>query len=77
MPRLPGLDGLRGLAVIGAILFHAGFSWAQGGFLGVSTFFVLSGFLITNLLVREWDGSGSIRLGRFWARRFRRLLPAR
>lgn len=76
MPRLPGLDGLRGLAVIGAILFHAGFGWAQGGFLGVSTFFVLSGFLITNLLVREWDGSGSIRLGRFWARRFRRLLPA-
>lgn len=76
MPHLPGLDGLRGLAVIGAILFHAGFTWARGGFLGVSTFFVLSGFLITSLLVREWDDSGTIRLGRFWARRFRRLLPA-
>ena len=76
MPYLTGLDGLRGLAVIGAILFHAGFSWAQGGFLGVSTFFVLSGFLITNLLIREWDNSGAIDLGRFWTRRFRRLLPA-
>jgi peptidoglycan/LPS O-acetylase OafA/YrhL len=76
MPYLPGLDGLRGLAVIGAILFHAGFTCTRGGFLGVSTFFVLSGFLITSLLVREWDNTGTIRLGRFWARRFRRLLPA-
>ena len=76
MPYLPALDGLRGLAVIGAILFHGGFTWARGGFLGVSTFFVLSGFLITNLLVREWDNGGTIRLGRFWIRRLRRLLPA-
>jgi len=76
MPHLPALDGLRGLAVIGVLLFHSGFGWAKGGFLGVSTFFTLSGFLITNLLVREWDASGLIRLGGFWTRRFRRLLPA-
>ena len=76
MPHLSGLDGLRGLAVIGVLLFHGGFTWAKGGFLGVSTFFTLSGFLITNLLVREWDRSEGINLGRFWARRFRRLLPA-
>ena len=76
MPHLPALDGLRGLAVIGVLLFHSGFSWARGGFLGVSTFFTLSGFLITNLLVREWDSSDAIRLGSFWSRRFRRLLPA-
>ena len=76
MPHLPGLDGLRGLAVIGVLLFHGGFTWARGGYLGVSTFFTLSGFLITNLLVREWDRSGTISLSQFWTRRFRRLLPA-
>ncbi len=76
MPHLPALDGLRGLAVIGVLLFHSGFDWAKGGYLGVSTFFTLSGFLITNLLVREWDSHGAIRLGGFWTRRFRRLLPA-
>ena len=76
LPHLPALDGLRGLAVIGVLLFHGGFTWARGGFLGVSTFFTLSGFLITNLLVREFDRSGRIDLVRFWARRFRRLLPA-
>ena len=76
MPHLSGLDGLRGLAVIGVLLFHGGFTWARGGFLGVSTFFTLSGFLITNILVREWDATSAIGLGRFWTRRFRRLLPA-
>jgi peptidoglycan/LPS O-acetylase OafA/YrhL len=76
MPHLPGLDGLRGLAVIGVLLFHGGFAWAEGGFLGVSTFFTLSGFLITNLLVREHDRTHTIALGKFWVRRFRRLLPA-
>jgi peptidoglycan/LPS O-acetylase OafA/YrhL/lysophospholipase L1-like esterase len=76
MPHLPGLDGLRGLAVIGVLLFHGGFTWARGGYLGVSTFFTLSGFLITNLLVREFDVRSTIALGRFWVRRFRRLLPA-
>ena len=72
----PALDGLRGVAVAGVLLFHAGFSWAVGGFLGVSTFFTLSGFLITSLLIRERHTTGSIRLRSFWARRFRRLMPA-
>jgi peptidoglycan/LPS O-acetylase OafA/YrhL len=76
MPQLPALDGLRGMAVIGVLLFHGGYAFAEGGFLGVSTFFTLSGFLITNLLVREFDRTQHIALGEFWARRFRRLLPA-
>jgi peptidoglycan/LPS O-acetylase OafA/YrhL len=76
LPHLPALDGLRGVAVIGVLCFHGGFDWARGGYLGVSAFFTLSGFLITNLLVREWDASGAIRTRRFWDRRFRRLLPA-
>ena len=71
-----GLDGLRGLAVIAVVLYHGGVSWAAGGFLGVEAFFVLSGFLITSLLVAEWTRSGSIRLRAFWGRRARRLLPA-
>ena len=76
LPHLPALDGVRGLAVIGVLLFHGGFAWAKGGFLGVSTFFTLSGFLITNLLVREWERSTTLDLIRFWGRRLRRLLPA-
>ncbi|MEX1217448.1 MAG: acyltransferase family protein [Acidimicrobiales bacterium] len=76
LPHLPALDGVRGLAVIGVLLFHGGFSWAKGGFLGVSTFFTLSGFLITNILVREWERTGTVDLLRFWGRRLRRLLPA-
>ena len=76
LPHLPALDGLRGVAVIGVLLFHAELGWAKGGFLGVSTFFTLSGFLITNLLVREWSAGERIRLGVFWQRRFRRLMPA-
>ena len=76
LPHLPALDGVRGLAVIGVLLFHGGFTWAKGGFLGVSTFFTLSGFLITNILVREFEGSRSIDLLRFWGRRLRRLMPA-
>lgn len=78
-PRIvhqPGLDGLRGLAVAGVLLFHAGFGWARGGFLGVSTFFTLSGFLITALLLAERDATGRIDLRAFWARRARRLMPA-
>ena len=76
LPHLPALDGVRGLAVIGVLLFHGGFTWAKGGFLGVSTFFTLSGFLITNLLVREWERSRTLDLVHFWGRRLRRLLPA-
>ncbi len=61
-PRLrhePGLDGLRGLAVIGVLCFHGGFSWMVGGYLGVSLFFTLSGFLITSLLLSEIQAAGS------------------
>ena len=72
----PGLEGMRGLAVLAVLVFHGGFSWASGGFLGVSTFFTLSGFLITTLLLSERARRGSIGLKRFWARRFRRLMPA-
>ena len=72
----PALDGLRAVAVIAVLFFHARFSWAKGGFLGVSTFFTLSGFLITTLLIAEHRRSGGISLRSFWTRRFRRLLPA-
>ena len=73
-PRVAALDGLRGLAVLAVLLFHAGY--LEGGFLGVDLFFVLSGYLITGLLLHEWGGRGSIGLGRFWSSRARRLLPA-
>lgn len=74
--HVPALDGLRGLAVLGVVLYHAGVSWLPGGLLGVDAFFVLSGFLITGLLLNERRGSGHIDLRRFWTRRARRLLPA-
>jgi peptidoglycan/LPS O-acetylase OafA/YrhL len=70
------LDGLRGIAVAAVLLYHGGVAWAQGGFLGVEVFFVLSGFLITSLLLAEWGRRAAIALGAFWARRARRLLPA-
>lgn len=70
------LDGIRGLAVAAVLAFHGGFDWARGGYLGVSTFFTLSGFLITTLLLSEHRSTGGIDLGGFWARRMRRLLPA-
>ncbi|MEO6123264.1 MAG: acyltransferase family protein [Ilumatobacteraceae bacterium] len=72
----PALDGLRGVAVTLVLLFHLGLSWMSGGYLGVSVFFTLSGFLITTLLVTELQNTGDIRLGRFYGRRARRLLPA-
>jgi peptidoglycan/LPS O-acetylase OafA/YrhL len=72
----PALDGIRGLAVAAVLLFHGGFEWARGGYLGVSTFFTLSGFLITSLLLVEHRGAGRVSFTRFWARRLRRLLPA-
>jgi peptidoglycan/LPS O-acetylase OafA/YrhL len=72
----PSLDGVRALAVAAVVLFHGGVAVLPGGFLGVDAFFVLSGFLITSLLLGEHDGSGRIRLAAFWGRRARRLLPA-
>ena len=72
----PALDGLRGLAVGAVLLFHGGFSWARGGYLGVSLFFTLSGFLIARLLLAEHDRRGRVDLRRFWGRRVRRLWPA-
>ena len=74
--REPALDGVRAVAVLAVLAYHQGFSWARGGFLGVSTFFTLSGFLITGLLVSERDLTGRVSLRRFWTRRARRLLPA-
>lgn len=72
----PALDGLRAVAVAAVLCFHAGFPWAVGGFLGVSTFFTLSGFLITSVLLNEHTRRGAVSLRRFWGRRFRRLMPA-
>ncbi len=75
MAHVPGLDGLRGLAVIGVLLFHAN-ARLRGGYLGVDLFFVLSGFLITSILVAEHRAKGRIDLRTFWVRRARRLMPA-
>src|SRR2546427_6524666 len=72
----PGLDGLRALAVIGVLLYHAGVRWMPGGLLGVDLFFVISGFLITSLLIAELRRSGRIALAGFYGRRARRLFPA-
>ncbi|MCD7101521.1 acyltransferase family protein [Pseudoclavibacter sp. 13-3] len=74
--RLGALDGLRAIAVLAVIVYHLNVAWLPGGYLGVDVFFVLSGFLITSGLVRDHDDRGGIRLGRFWLRRFRRLIPA-
>jgi len=74
--HLPALNGLRALAVIGVMAYHLQFGWASGGYLGVDLFFVLSGFLITTLLLEEWAGTGRVSLAAFWGRRARRLLPA-
>ena len=71
-----GLDGLRALSISAVLLYHGGVAWAGGGFLGVEVFFVLSGFLITSLLVGEWRRRSAIALLTFWGRRARRLLPA-
>jgi peptidoglycan/LPS O-acetylase OafA/YrhL len=72
----PGLDGLRAIAVASVFLYHSRIDWLPGGFLGVDLFFVLSGYLITSLLLVEWEARNQIDLRRFWLRRARRLLPA-
>ena len=73
---MPGLDGLRAIAVLAVIAFHLGFGWAPGGLLGVGIFFTLSGYLITDILLAQLSARGHIKLGRFWLARARRLLPA-
>jgi peptidoglycan/LPS O-acetylase OafA/YrhL len=72
----PALDGLRAVAVVSVMAYHFDASWAPGGFLGVDMFFVLSGYLITTLLLIEWGSTGTVDLVAFWVRRARRLLPA-
>lgn len=73
---IPALDGLRTLAVVAVVLYHLNLTWAQGGLLGVTVFFVLSGYLITRLLLNEIAKTGRIDLKGFWIRRIRRLVPA-
>lgn len=72
----PALDGLRSMAALVIILFHAGVAWVPGGFVPLDLFFVLSGYLVTNVVLSEIDRKGRLDLGRFYARRVRRLLPA-
>ena len=74
--RIGGLDGVRALAVVAVLVFHASAAWAPGGFAGVDVFFVVSGFLITTLLLREQETTGRLNLPAFYVRRARRLLPA-
>jgi peptidoglycan/LPS O-acetylase OafA/YrhL len=76
VPYLPGLDGMRALAVVAVILYHTNNGWLPGGFIGVEVFFVISGYLITLLLIGEHEKKGRIDLKQFWMRRARRLLPA-
>ena len=74
-PRSAALDGIRGIAALSVVVFHAQITGSAGGALGVDLFFVLSGFLITRLLIEEWSATGRLRIGRFWARRALRLWP--
>jgi hypothetical protein len=76
VPHLPGLDGMRALAVVAVMIYHANHNWLHGGFLGVEVFFVISGYLITLLLIAEHERTGGVDLKQFWLRRARRLLPA-
>ena len=73
---MPGLDGLRALAVFAVIAYHLNLPFVPGGFLGVTLFFVLSGYLITDLLLSEWRQTGNINFKSFYIRRAKRLLPS-
>lgn len=73
---IPGLDGIRAIAVVAVLLYHADVSWMPGGFLGVDMFFVLSGFLITSIVLTEIERTGGLNFKRFYLHRARRLLPA-
>lgn len=72
----PDIEGLRAIAIGSVLVYHAGVPWMTGGFVGVDVFFVISGFLITSLIVREVSRNGRLSLSTFWARRAKRLLPA-
>ena len=72
---MPGLDGLRAISVLAVIAYHLNLSWAPGGFLGVGVFFVLSGYLITDQLIAQWQDTQRLDLKNFWMRRLRRLMP--
>jgi peptidoglycan/LPS O-acetylase OafA/YrhL len=76
MKYLPGLDGMRAIAVAAIVGYHLGAPWLPGGLLGVGVFFTLSGYLITTILLTTWDRRGDLDLRNFWLRRARRLLPA-
>ncbi|WP_076418269.1 acyltransferase [Paenibacillus sp. FSL R7-0273] len=73
---MPGIDGLRAISVLAVIAYHFNMKWAQGGFMGVGVFFVLSGYLITDQILQEWAINHSLSIKKFWIRRLRRLLPA-
>jgi peptidoglycan/LPS O-acetylase OafA/YrhL len=78
-PRLPhvaGFDGLRAVALLAILAFHQGYDLVRGGFLGISSFFTLSGFLVATLLLAEWSKDGRVSVARFWERRARHLIPA-
>ncbi len=75
LPYLAGLDGLRAVALLAILAFHQGFAGARGGFLGISSFFTLSGFLVATLALAEWAQDGRLALGRFYETRAKRLLP--
>jgi peptidoglycan/LPS O-acetylase OafA/YrhL len=75
LPHVPGFDGLRAIALLAVLAFHQGFEVLKGGFLGLSSFFTLSGFLVATLVLAEWSQDGRLALGRFWEHRARRILP--
>ncbi|MGL4395791.1 MAG: acyltransferase family protein, partial [Hyphomicrobium sp.] len=75
-PYRPDIDGLRAFAVLAVVLFHVGLAPVSGGYIGVDVFFVISGYLITRLIVNEFAASGRIAFGAFYVRRLRRLFPA-